>query len=81
MSDFYWTRQIAERVNARRRERGLSIRVLAKRAGLPKSTVAAMANPWVPRRVSFQAAASVARALDVSLDWIAGNERGSGSPR
>lgn len=61
---------MAERLRGCREEAGLSRRELAERSGVPERSIVNLERgEWEP---SLNAATSLAKALGVSLDWLAG---------
>lgn len=60
-----------ERLAALLKERGLSQRKLAERSGVSRSHLSAYLT-GTREDMGFSLMAAVARALDVSLDWLAG---------
>lgn len=67
------TDSVGERIQRLRREKGLSLRQLAKQAGVPQSTLSAVeTGARGGRNLTLDTGKRIAKALGVTLDYLAG---------
>jgi transcriptional regulator with XRE-family HTH domain len=64
---------VGERIQRLRRTKGLSLRQLAKQAGVPQSTLSAVeTGARGGRNLTLETGKRLAKALGVTLDYLAG---------